>query len=132
MAAVVPVVGAFLPAVVVVAFVLVAGFVIYSNTAHGGKNVTLSATVTHADTMKPSELDAHQNDVVTINITSDTTGEVHLHGYDIEKQVMPGEVTEMSFTARATGRFTVEPHLEQLPSGGHAHGDALVTIEVYP
>jgi hypothetical protein len=38
----------------------------------------------------------------------------------------------MTFTARATGRFTVEPHLGRNPSGGHTHGDVLVTIEVYP
>jgi hypothetical protein len=38
----------------------------------------------------------------------------------------------MAFTARATGRFTVEPHLAKTPSGGHEHGDILVTIEVYP
>jgi hypothetical protein len=38
----------------------------------------------------------------------------------------------MTFTARATGRFTVEPHIGKTPSGGHAHGDVLVTIEVYP
>ena len=57
---------------------------------------------------------------------------VHLHGYDIEKEITPGAVSEMMFTARATGRFTVEPHLAKEPAGGHAHGDVLVTIEVYP
>jgi hypothetical protein len=57
---------------------------------------------------------------------------VHLHGYDIEQELKPGTVTEMTFTARATGRFTVEPHIGTTPSGGHAHGAVLVTIEVYP
>jgi len=95
-------------AVVVVAFVLVAGLVIYSSTAHGGKNVTLSATVTHADTMKPSELDAHQNDMVTINITSDTTGEVHLHGYDIAFDCEAGKVASHTFKADKTGDFEIE------------------------
>ena len=95
-------------AVVVVAFVLVAGYVIYSNTAHVGKNVTLSATVTHADTMKPSELDANQNDMVTINITSDTTGEVHLHGYDIAFDCEAGKVTSHTFKADKAGDFEIE------------------------
>ena len=57
---------------------------------------------------------------------------IHLHGYDIEKEIVPGATTEMAFTARATGRFTIEPHLAKAPSGGHEHGDILVTIEVYP
>ena len=73
-----------------------------------------------------------QNDVVKLSGARDAPVSVHLHGYDIEKEVTPGAVSEMTFTARATGRFTVEPHLGKTPSGGHAHGDVLVTIEVYP
>ena len=73
-----------------------------------------------------------QNDVVKLQWTTDTPLTIHLHGYDIEKDLKPGEVTEMTFTARATGRFTVEPHVGATPGGGHAHGEVLVTIEVYP
>jgi hypothetical protein len=72
-----------------------------------------------------------QNDVVKLEWSSDRPMTIHLHGYDIEKQITPGATTEMMFTARATGRFMVEPHLAK-PSGGHEHGDVLVTIEVYP
>jgi hypothetical protein len=73
-----------------------------------------------------------QNDAVKLEWSTDKPITVHLHGYDIEKEVKPGAVTEMSFVARATGRFTVEPHIGKTASGGHAHGDTLVTIEVYP
>jgi hypothetical protein len=73
-----------------------------------------------------------QNDFVRLQWSTDKPMSVHLHGYDIEKEVKPGTVTEMAFTARATGRFTVEPHLAKGPGGGHSHGDVLVTIEVYP
>jgi hypothetical protein len=73
-----------------------------------------------------------QNDVVKLEWSTDKPMSVHVHGYDIEQEVKPGTVTEMTFTARATGRFTVEPHIGKTPSGGHAHGDILVTIEVYP
>jgi hypothetical protein len=72
-----------------------------------------------------------RNDLVKLKWSTDKPMSIHLHGYDIEKQVNPGAETEMTFMARATGRFTVEPHLTR-QSGGHAHGDALVTIEVYP
>lgn len=73
-----------------------------------------------------------RNDVVKLQWTSDRPITIHLHGYDIEKEVAPGTVTDMVFSARATGRFTVEPHLGRDASGAHAHGNALVTIEVYP
>ena len=73
-----------------------------------------------------------QNDVVKLQCSADRPITIHLHGYDIEKEITPGSTTELTFTARATGRFTIEPHLRREPSGGHTHGDALVTIEVYP
>lgn len=73
-----------------------------------------------------------QNDVVRLQWSADRRTTIHLHGYDIEKEITPGTMTEMTFAARAAGRFTVEPHLAREPSGGHTHGDVLVTIEVYP
>lgn len=73
-----------------------------------------------------------QNDVVKLEWSTDKPMTVHLHGYDLEQELKPGTVTEMTFTARASGRFTVESHIGKTPSGGHAHGDVLVTIEVYP
>ena len=73
-----------------------------------------------------------QDDVVKLEWSTDKPMTVHLHGYDIEQEVKPGTVSQMTFTARATGRFTIEPHIGKTPSGGHAHGDVLVTIEVYP
>ena len=73
-----------------------------------------------------------QGDAVKLQWSTDRRVAIHLHGYDIERDITPGVVTDMTFTARATGRFTVEPHFAKTPSGGHAHGDVLVTIEVYP
>jgi len=73
-----------------------------------------------------------QGDTVKLQWSADRRVAIHLHGYDIEKDITPGVVTDMTFIARATGRFTIEPHLAKTPSGGHAHGDVLVTIEVYP
>ena len=69
----------------------------------------------------------HQQDVVTLKWSSDRPLTIHLHGYDIEKEVKPGGGAEMKFTARATGRFTVETH-----GGSGGHGPPLVTVEVYP
>ena len=98
-----------------------------------------AAEVTYALTIANSRLPENmrlirvkQNDVVKLDWSSDKPISVHVHGYDIEKDIKPGTVTQMMFVARATGRFTVEPHIGKTPAGGHAHGDVLVTIEVYP
>ena len=73
-----------------------------------------------------------QGDLVKLQWRADRRTTIHLHGYDIEKTIEPGAVTDLTFTARATGRFTIEPHLARHPSGGHTHGNVLVTIEIYP
>jgi len=73
-----------------------------------------------------------QNDIVHLQWTADKPSIVHLHGYDIEKHVVPGAVTDLTFTARATGRFPVNLHGGEAGAGGHGHEDTLVTIEVYP
>ena len=72
-----------------------------------------------------------QDDVVTLRWSSDRLIALHLHGYDIEIEVEPGKVTETTFAARATGRFSVEEHKPQA-SGGHSHGVPVVRIEVHP
>jgi hypothetical protein len=72
-----------------------------------------------------------QGDVVKLRWSSDRPIALHLHGYDIERKVEPGVVAEMSFTARATGRFPVAEH--QAGSGGsHTHGAPIVQVEVLP
>ena len=95
-------------AAVVVVFAVVAAYLVYKNEGGGGQNVTFDVTVTHADTMKPSELKVHQNDMVTISITSDTDGEVHLHGYDHAFDCKAGQLTTYLFRADKSGTFDIE------------------------
>jgi hypothetical protein len=74
----------------------------------------------------------HEGDIVTLRWTSDRPLVLHLHGYDIEKRVAAEGVTELAFTAYATGRFPIEIHGHGAASGA-ADGDApLAIIEVYP
>ena len=74
-----------------------------------------------------------QGDNVTLRWSTDRPIVVHLHGYDIEKKLEPGTTTDMTFSARATGRFPVEIHTCHTGAASHAHGEApLVQIEVYP
>jgi hypothetical protein len=93
---------------VLVVFFVVGGVIIFANRSQGGQNVTLDLKVTGAKTMQPSDLAAHQNDMVAINITSDTDGEVHLHGYDIHFETKAGQVVSHTFKAVNTGDFEIE------------------------
>jgi hypothetical protein len=72
-----------------------------------------------------------QGDVVMLELSADERQIVHLHGYEIQKEVAPGTVTELAFTANLTGRFPVHLHGGK-DSGDHGHEETLVNIEVYP
>jgi len=75
----------------------------------------------------------NKGDIVKLRWTSDQPLVLHLHGYDIEKRVVAGAITEIAFTAYATGRFPIHVHAQGAGAGGHAHEDApLAIIEVYP
>ena len=58
--------------------------------------------------MTPSEISVGENEHVTFRITSDSPLDFHLHGYDLEKEVEPGEPAELSFDATVSGRFEIE------------------------
>jgi len=104
-------------AAIVVIFVVGGGILIYSNQSHGGANVTINVTVTGAKSMSPSELTAHQNDTLTINVMSDTDGLVHLHGYDIHFDCKADQVTSHTFKADKTGHFDIEWESTSAPLG---------------
>ncbi len=91
-----------------VVFVIAGGILIYASSHKGGANVTFDVTVTGAKSMSPSTLKAHQNDNITINITSDTTGEVHLHEYDIAFNTVAGQTVSHTFKAVNTCSCDIE------------------------
>jgi len=70
-----------------------------------------------------------EGDLVELVWTSDEATELHLHGYDLELQVRPGEPADMVVEAHATGRFPITSH--GWGEAGHGH-DALIYLEVYP
>ena len=93
---------------VLVAFAAVGAYLLFSTKGAGPQDVTFNVTVTGGSKMQPDRLPAHQNDMVTINVTSDTDGEVHLHGYDIPFDTKAGQVVSDTFKAVNTGDFPIE------------------------
>ncbi len=70
-------------------------------------------------------------DEVVLNWQTDETVSIHLHGYDIEKTIVAGEVTSFGFTAHATGRFPITSHGFANQHDDHGH-KALMYLEVHP
>ena len=94
-------------AAVLVVFIVAAGALIAAD-RQGGQPRTINVTVTGAKTMEPSDWKANQNDTVTVNIKSDTDGEVHLHGYDIHFETKAGQTISQTFKADKSGSYPVE------------------------
>jgi hypothetical protein len=51
---------------------------------------------------------------VRLLVTSDKADELHVHGYEIEKELPAGEQVTVDFTADQTGVFEIETHETEL------------------
>ena len=51
-----------------------------------------------------------QGEKAVLVVRSDAAGGVHVHGYDLEKDLVPGRPVRIPFTANLPGRFEVELH----------------------
>ncbi len=91
----------------------------------GGEPQDVKVAVTiRDDRMSPDTIQVKHGDTVTLKIDSDTPGAFHLHGYDIEQGVQPGEVADFAFTADATGRYRIAFHKTGNDgASGHGHGE---------
>jgi FtsP/CotA-like multicopper oxidase with cupredoxin domain len=59
---------------------------------------------------KEQEIDAKEGDTVRFRVKAGEDEEVHVHGYDIEKEVPAGTTLPISFKATITGIFEIEFH----------------------
>ncbi len=75
------------------------------------------ALAINGNTMAPDEVSVTEGKQVSLQITSDHPIEFHLHGYDQEVEVEPGEPAELSFEATITGRFPIEDHATETELG---------------
>jgi hypothetical protein len=51
---------------------------------------------------------------VRLLVTSDKADELHVHGYELEKELPAGEQVTLDFTADQTGLFEIETHESEL------------------
>jgi len=63
------------------------------------------------------EIEVAKGDTVRIVISSDAPDELHLHGYDIEREAAPGQPARFRFKANAEGEFVLESHVAE--DAGH-------------
>ena len=103
-------------AVVLVLFIAGGGALIFAN-RHAGQPRTVDVTITGAKTMSPHTWSANQNDTLTVNIKSDTDGEVHLHGYDIHFDTKAGQTVIQTFKADKSGSYDIEWESTSTPLG---------------
>ncbi len=60
--------------------------------------------------MSPEEVSVREGDRMKMSLTSDSPVEIHVHGYDLEREVETGGSAEISYEADLTGRFPMEDH----------------------
>jgi heme/copper-type cytochrome/quinol oxidase subunit 2 len=60
------------------------------------------------DGSKVVKLEFTEGDTVRFRVKSDVAEEVHVHGYNIAKDLEPGQVATVSFPASITGIFEIE------------------------
>jgi FtsP/CotA-like multicopper oxidase with cupredoxin domain len=61
-------------------------------------------------TGKVTKLRFKQGETVRFRVASPGGDEIHVHGYDIEKEIPAGKVVTVSFPADITGIFEIEFH----------------------
>ena len=107
-------------AVIIVAFVLLQG----GKSSDSTSSTTPTVRVVNA---KPQggvqKLSFTKGGTVKFHVTSDTADEIHVHGYDLMKDVAKGGSVTFSFKGSIDGRFVVE--LE-------GHGEQIAELDVEP
>ena len=61
----------------------------------------------------PPEITVKNGDVVRIAVSSDAPDDIHLHGYDVEKQAAPGQPARFRVNADIEGSFEIESHVAE-------------------
>ena len=61
-------------------------------------------------TPAPRTVDLRVGETITLTVTSDHADELHVHGFDIEKQLPAGQAVSVELTGQSPGVYEVETH----------------------
>jgi hypothetical protein len=76
------------------------------------------------------EIEVGKGDPIRIDVTPDVPAEVHVHGYEVSRDVEAHQTAKFDFTATAEGVFEVEVH--HLVNGEEQSGVQVAELTVTP
>jgi len=76
------------------------------------------------------EIEVARGDPVRIAVTPDVAAEVHVHGYELSKDVKAGQTAKLNFPATAEGEFEIEVH--HLVNREEQEGVQVADLKVVP
>jgi hypothetical protein len=76
------------------------------------------------------EVEVAKGDPIRLQVTPDVAAEVHVHGYELAKDVKAGETAKLDFPASAEGVFEIEVH--HLVNGEEQGGVPVAELRVTP
>jgi hypothetical protein len=106
--------------IVVIAVIAIGGGSDDKKTASGPQTVTV---VNGKPDGGVKTITYKKGDTVDLTVRSDTADEIHIHGYDVHKDVEKGGSVHFSFPAKIDGKFVVE--LENA-------GEQIASLQVEP
>ena len=109
-------------------YILVYILIVFTVAACSGSATTETVSIDvsiDGETMRPKDIVVTHNDLLVMNITSDRSGSIHVHGYNLEHSVEQGVRSSFEMNAHATGKFNIAFH-----NSGHGHGHSAEHDEV--
>jgi hypothetical protein len=101
-----------------------------TTTAESGKAAGTVPTIQIKDA-KPlggiQDLSVTKGDPIRFEVDSDTAGDVHLHGYEIEKPVEKGGTASFDVPSTLDGKFEIELHIGGSETNAVQIGELTVT-----
>jgi hypothetical protein len=76
------------------------------------------------------EIEVAKGDPVRLDVTPDVPAEVHVHGYEVAREVEADQTAKLEFPATAEGVFEVEVH--HLVNGEEESGVQVAELNVTP